>query len=150
VPAAPSAAASVISLIVTGRRRLDLTMPRKAEAESFGKRTTLPSGCKKNLTRSPGFKWRCSRIAFGIVAWPLTVIAESIMDPHYLCPDVIPRRVTGVKMDRKKNHFAFPATSGLVAEPMDSPRSSQPPVPNKSDINKITARAQIAAVLLHF
>jgi len=26
-------------------------MPRKAAAESFGKRTTLPSGCTKNLTR---------------------------------------------------------------------------------------------------
>src|SRR6266576_6742257 len=67
-PAAPSAAASVISPIVTGRRRLDLIIPRKAAAGSFGKRTTVPSGCTKNLTRSPGFNRRCSRIAFGIVA----------------------------------------------------------------------------------
>src|ERR1700730_9064662 len=45
-------------------------MPRKTEAGRFGKRTTLPSGCMKNLTQSPGFNPRCSRIAFGIVAWP--------------------------------------------------------------------------------
>jgi hypothetical protein len=42
-------------------------MPRKMEAGRFGKRTTLPSGCMKNLSRSPGFKpemladglWNC-------------------------------------------------------------------------------------------
>jgi len=50
--------------------------------------------------------------------------------------------VTGVKMDRKKNHFAFPATSRFAAEPMVSPGSSQPPVSNKWDNNKITDRAQ--------
>jgi len=33
---------------------------------------------------------------------------------------------------------------------MVSPPSSQPPVSNNWDINKITDRAQIAAVLLHF
>jgi hypothetical protein len=66
-PVAPAAAASLMSSIVAGRRR-GLTMPRKTEAGRFGKRTTLPSACMKNLTRSPGFKPRWSRIAFGIVA----------------------------------------------------------------------------------
>src|SRR6202048_444105 len=76
--AAPAAAASPIASIVTGRR--DLTMPRKMAAGRFGKRTTLPSGCMKNLSRSPGFNPRCSRMAFGIVAWPLLVSADSMDD----------------------------------------------------------------------
>ena len=60
----------------------------------------MPSGWTKNFTRSPGFKRRCSRIAFGIVAWPLTVIADS-MFPHYIIINVIPRRSTGVKLCRQ-------------------------------------------------
>src|SRR5215469_10033073 len=81
-PVAPSAAmAAAISATVTGRRLRDLTLPRIAEAGSFGKSTTVPSGCTKNFTRSPGFNRRCSRIAFGIVACPLTVIADSIAPP---------------------------------------------------------------------
>src|ERR1017187_4931839 len=62
-----------------------LSIPRRAEAGSFGSRTTVPSGCTKNLTRSPGLRWRCSRMAFGIVAWPLLVIADSMLSPlHFL------------------------------------------------------------------
>src|SRR5260370_23122684 len=93
--AAPAAAAALISSIVTGRRP-GLTMPRKAEAGSFGKRTTLPSGCTKNLTRSPGFNRRCSRMAFGIVAWPLAVIADSMVPPlHFIeCNTLAPARTS--------------------------------------------------------
>ena len=57
---------------------------RKADAGTFGRRTTLPSGCMKNLTRSPGFSRKCSRIAFGIVACPLVVIADSTVHLHYI------------------------------------------------------------------
>src|ERR1019366_2727864 len=53
--AAPAAAASVISSRVTGDLR-DFTMPRSVETGSLGNRTTAPSGCTKNLMRSPGFK----------------------------------------------------------------------------------------------
>src|SRR5207302_10931905 len=53
--AAPAMAASLMSSMVTVRRPRSLTMPRRAEAGSFGNSTTLPSGCTKNLTRSPGF-----------------------------------------------------------------------------------------------
>jgi hypothetical protein len=56
-------------------------MPRKADAGNFGRRTTLPSGCTKNLTRSPGFNPRCLRTALGIVACPFTVIADSMVAP---------------------------------------------------------------------
>jgi hypothetical protein len=80
-------AASFISSI-EARRRLGLTMPRKTEADRFGKRTTLPSGCIKNLTRSPDFNPRCSRIAFGIVAWPFVVIADSNGSSHYILVNV--------------------------------------------------------------
>jgi hypothetical protein len=54
-------------------------IPRNEVTGSFGKSTTLPSGCMKNFTRSPGLSPRCSRIAFGIVAWPLLVMADSII-----------------------------------------------------------------------
>jgi hypothetical protein len=54
-------------------------MPRSVVAGSFGRSTTLPSGWTKNFTRSPGRSPRYSRIAFGIVAWPLLVIAESML-----------------------------------------------------------------------
>ena len=64
-------------------------MPRKTEADRFGKRTTLPSGCIKNLTRSPDFNPRCSLIAFGIVAWPFVVIADSKRLFHYIPANVI-------------------------------------------------------------
>src|SRR4029077_556724 len=59
------------------------------EADRFGKRTTLPSGCIKNLTRSPDVNPRCSRIAFGIVAWPFLVIADSNGCFHYIPANVI-------------------------------------------------------------
>src|ERR1700736_6259147 len=94
---APAAAALLISSIVAGRRR-GLTMPRKTEAGRFGKRTTLPSGCIKNLTRSPGFNRRCSRIAFGIVAWPFSVIADSIRVSHYILEKVIPHTCARVNL----------------------------------------------------
>src|SRR5258706_14916432 len=64
---APSAAALRIAASVTGCR-LDVSIPRSVETGTFGSRTTLPSGCTKNFTRSPGFKPRWSRIDFGIVA----------------------------------------------------------------------------------
>ena len=64
-------------------------MPRKTEADRFGKRTTLPSGCIKNLTRSPDVNPRCSRIAFGIVAWPFLVIADFNGFFHYIPANVI-------------------------------------------------------------
>src|SRR5271165_1069112 len=76
---APAAIASSISSRVA--RREDLTIPRNAETGSLGKRNTVPLGCTKNLTRSPGFTCRCSRIALGMVTWPLTVIADSILPP---------------------------------------------------------------------
>src|SRR5258708_36800938 len=86
--AAPAIAASRISSIVTLRRPRGLMMPRRADAGSFGNRTTLPSGCTKNLTRSPGFNRRCSRMAFGIVAWPLLVSvlvsADSMPPPLHI------------------------------------------------------------------
>jgi hypothetical protein len=41
------------------------------------------------LTRSPGFSRRCSRIAFGIVAWPFVVIADSMIGYHYIFQNVI-------------------------------------------------------------
>src|SRR5271165_247956 len=85
MPAALAAAASLISSIVTGRCRRGLTIPRNAEAGIFGNRTTLPSGCTKNLTLSPGFNRRWSRMAFGIVAWPLAVIDDSMMPPLHFC-----------------------------------------------------------------
>jgi hypothetical protein len=72
-------------------------MPRKIVAGRFGKSTTLPSGCTKNLTRSPGFNRRCSRIAFGIVAWPFVVIADSMIGYHYICQNVILRTFPCVK-----------------------------------------------------
>jgi hypothetical protein len=50
--------------------------------EAWAKMTTLPSGCTKNLTRSPGFSRRCLRIAFGIVSCPSTVIADSLVQPE--------------------------------------------------------------------
>src|ERR1017187_9278031 len=79
----PAAIASSISSRVA-RREL-LTMPRKAETGILGNRKTVPLGCTKNLTRSPGLRWRCSRMAFGIVAWPLLVIADSMLSPlHFL------------------------------------------------------------------
>jgi len=53
-------------------------MPRSADAGRFGSSTTEPSGFKKNFTRSPDLSPRWSRIAFGMVAWPLLVIADSI------------------------------------------------------------------------
>src|SRR5437588_8938657 len=83
-PDAPSAAALVIWAIVTGLRRRSLAMPRKIRAGSFGSRTTVPSGWRKNFSRSPGFNPRCSRIFFGIVACPFTVIAESMPAPLHL------------------------------------------------------------------
>jgi hypothetical protein len=43
-----------IRSVVTGCWLRDLSVPRTAEAGSFGNKTTLPSGCTKNLTRSPG------------------------------------------------------------------------------------------------
>jgi hypothetical protein len=57
----------------------------------------LPSGCMKNLTRSPGFNPRCSRIAFGIVAWSFVVIADSTIQPplHYPKGDTLARCVNG-------------------------------------------------------
>jgi hypothetical protein len=69
----------VISSVITGRGVRGFTIPRTADAEIFGNNTTLPSGCTKNLTRSPGCSPRCSRMDFGIVACPLTVIADSIL-----------------------------------------------------------------------
>src|ERR1017187_784702 len=48
----PAAIASSISSGVA-RREL-LTMPRKAETGILGNRKTVPLGCTKNLTRSPG------------------------------------------------------------------------------------------------
>jgi hypothetical protein len=81
VTTGPSSGLARTCSIVTALRRLDLTIPRSAEADTLGRRTTLPSGCRKNLTRSPGFSRRCSRIALGIVAWPLRVIADSIVSP---------------------------------------------------------------------
>src|SRR6266478_6261562 len=84
-PATPAAAAAAISSIVTGRCRRGLTMPRKAEAGIFGNRTTLPSGCTKNLTLSPGFNRRWSRMGLGIVAWPLAVIADSMVISITFC-----------------------------------------------------------------
>src|SRR6516164_3015716 len=48
------------------------------DAGRFGNRTTLPSGCMKNLSLSPRFNPRCSRMNFGIVACPLLVIADSM------------------------------------------------------------------------
>src|SRR5205807_7916111 len=86
-----SAAAMVICSAVTGRGLRDLTIPPTAEAEIFGNNTTLPSGCTKNLIRSPGCSPRCSRMAFGMVAWPLTVIADSMFFPHYILANVIPQ-----------------------------------------------------------
>ncbi len=80
VSAVPAMAASFISLIVTVRP-CGLTIPRKIAADRFGSRTTLPSGCTKNLTRSPGFSRRCSRMALGIVACPLAVMAASTTSP---------------------------------------------------------------------
>ena len=60
-------------------------MPRKAETGILGNRKTVPSGCTKNFTLSPGLRWRCSRMAFGMVAWPLLVIADSTVAPlHFL------------------------------------------------------------------
>jgi hypothetical protein len=79
-------------------------MPLNAETGSLGRRTTVPSGCIKNFARSPGFKRRCSRIAFGIVAWPLTVIADS-MFPHYIIINVTPQRSTGVKLCPITSHW---------------------------------------------
>src|SRR5208283_5164391 len=79
-PAAPSATALRIRSIETGRRGRG-SMAFSAETGSLGSRTTVPSGWTKNFTRSPGFSRRCSRIAFGIVAWPLTVIADSMFPP---------------------------------------------------------------------
>ena len=64
-PVAPLAIASFISSIVTGCLRGAFKMPRKADAGRLGRRTTLPSGCTKNFTLSPGFSLRCARIAFG-------------------------------------------------------------------------------------
>src|SRR5215471_1989827 len=81
--------------MVTGRRRRDRTIPRKLRAGSFGSKTTVPSGCKKNFNRSPGFNPRCSRISFGIVAWPFTVIADSIGASHYIFNNVIPKLEQG-------------------------------------------------------
>ncbi len=52
-------------------------MPRNADVGSLGKITTLPSGCRKNFTRSPGFRCKNSRIVFGIVACPLMLSADS-------------------------------------------------------------------------
>src|SRR5262245_47252839 len=78
ISAAPSTTASVIRSSVTRVLFRGLIMPRSAEAGRFGNRTTLPSGCTKNFTRSPGFSPRYSRMGFGIVAWPLTVMADSI------------------------------------------------------------------------
>ncbi len=74
---APVATAAFIACIPTDRRER-LTIPRKAAADLFGNRTTLPSGCTKNLTRSPALRPRRSRIAFGIVACPFVVIADSL------------------------------------------------------------------------
>src|SRR5581483_11440254 len=51
--AAPATIAWSISSSVTGRRPGRFSMPRAAEAGSFGKRTTVPSGWTKNFTRSP-------------------------------------------------------------------------------------------------
>src|SRR5262249_53646560 len=48
-PTAASAAASVISAIVTGRLRLDLRMPRKAAAGSFGSQNNATIGVDKEL-----------------------------------------------------------------------------------------------------
>src|SRR5690242_15291361 len=53
-------------------------MPRRADGGSLGKRTTVPSGWTKNLTRSPGFNCRWSRMGLGIVACPLLVSADSM------------------------------------------------------------------------
>lgn len=64
---APADIAAPICWIVTDRRRV-ATIPFSAEAGSFGRITTLPSGCTKNLTRSPGFTPSCFRIALGMVA----------------------------------------------------------------------------------
>jgi hypothetical protein len=61
--AAPATAAWLISSIETARR-WRLTMPRRMLAGRFGNRTD--------------FNPRCSRIVFGIVTWPLVVIADSI------------------------------------------------------------------------
>ena len=51
-PTAPAAAPASISSTET--RRLARTIPFRAEVRTFGKITTLPSGCTKNLIRSPG------------------------------------------------------------------------------------------------
>src|SRR6202048_1641883 len=63
-------------------------------AGRFSKRTTLPSGCMKNLSRWPGFNPRCSRMAFGIVACPLLVSADSMDDLpaplHFTKCDTLP------------------------------------------------------------
>src|SRR5208282_1909028 len=112
--AAPVAAASLISSIVTGRRR-DLTMPRKAEAGSFGKSTTLPSGCTKNLTRSPGFNRRCSRMALGIVAWPLLVSAESMLPPLHSgeCNTISAAVRQAEPSDQRRSHAARQPSDGF-------------------------------------
>jgi hypothetical protein len=62
--AAPAAIASFSRFnSYAGWPRLD--HPHVA-TESFGSRTTVPSGRTKNLTWSPGFNPKCSRIAFGL------------------------------------------------------------------------------------
>ena len=85
-----------ISSRLAGLGLRDLIMPRSADTGSFGKITTLPSGCTKNFTRSPGFSRRCSLTALGMVAWPLMLSADSIF--LYFPNEVIPRSVDKVNL----------------------------------------------------
>ena len=80
---APAAAASLISLIVAGRRR-DLTMPRKIEAGRFGKRTTLPVRMQEKLDQIAWIQPEMLPDSFWNCRWPFVVIADCTIRLHYI------------------------------------------------------------------
>ena len=64
---APASTAVFISLTEIGRFSLG-TLPLNLDVRTFGKMATVPSGCRKNLNRSPGLRFKYSRTDLGIVA----------------------------------------------------------------------------------
>src|SRR6185503_16748235 len=63
-------------------------IPFSREVGIFGRMIT-PSGWKKNLNRSPGFRLKNSRTAFGIVACPLLLsVASKSAPPLYIIAKV--------------------------------------------------------------
>src|SRR5262249_28116855 len=90
-PTAASAAASVISAIVTGRLRLDLRMPRKAAAGSFGSQNNATIGVDKEL--NPIARFQLKMLANSLRYRRLTFDSERRLHSnllHYFLLEGIP------------------------------------------------------------